>query len=51
MPEYRTFGGVEGCVRNYWGEAERGPDAWEIVTLSPLVVTDRVTRIPDNGTQ
>ena len=49
MPKYQTFKGLEECVRRYWREDDRDPDAWEMVVGGVLVVQDRVSSLEENG--
>lgn len=49
MPLYRTFVGLDECVRNYWRGNDRTPDLWELLVAGPLTVVDRLDRLEENG--
>jgi uncharacterized protein DUF2441 len=49
MPLYRTFDGLDECVRNYWKGVDRDPEYWEVAVVAPLTVQNRLSRIEENG--
>jgi hypothetical protein len=45
MPDYRTFDGLDDCVRRYWRGEDRNANQWERLIASPIRVLTCLSKV------